>query len=160
MLQAWDATHLIVQLGVDSQVEIIINLSYLGEVLLLHFTPCLTLTAVLLRIWEQDLVDDNVVDIDLLLGELNCKSFRLVHTQELWNAHCNECCLVCILELLVNLLYLSLHAIYAIKQSLLHIFGVAALLLHHRLHLIHHATKLIFELYQLQKTLFEDIWEV
>ena len=124
--------------------EVVVDLCYLSEVLFLHFTPCFALAAVLLRIREQDLVDYNVVDVDLLLRKLNCKSFCLVHAQELWYTHSNERGLLSIFELLVDLLNLGLHAVNSVEQSLLHILGVAALLLHHRLHLTHHSSKLVF----------------
>jgi len=68
VLQVVNTAHLVVELRVDSQVKVVINLSNLCEVLFLHLTTSLALTAVLTGVWEQDLVDYNVVDVDLLFG--------------------------------------------------------------------------------------------
>ena len=61
-------THFVIELGVDHQVEIVINFLDLCEVLFLHLSSSLALGAVLRWVWEQDLVDYNVVDVDVLLG--------------------------------------------------------------------------------------------
>jgi len=61
-------THFVIELRVDHQVEIVINFLDLCEVLFLHLSSSLALAAVLSRVWEQDLVDYNVVDVDVLLG--------------------------------------------------------------------------------------------
>ena len=71
------------------------------------------------------------MDVDFLLSKLNCKSLSLVHTQELRNTHSYEGGLFCIFELLIDLFNLGFHSIDAIKQPLLHVFGVSSLLSHH-----------------------------
>ena len=48
--------------------EIVVNLLYLCEVLVLHSASSLAFSAVLGGIREQDLVDYNVMDVNLLLG--------------------------------------------------------------------------------------------
>ena len=89
------------------------------------------------------------MDVNFLLGEFNRQSFRFIHTQELWDTNSNECGLVCILELFIDLLDLGLHSIDTIEKSLLHILRICSLLSHHCLHLTHHSSKLVFKLYQL-----------
>ena len=144
--------------------EIVVNLLDLSEVLVLHASTGLALGAVLGGVWEQDLVDYNVVDVDLLLGQLDRQSLRLVHREELGDADCNKRRLVSILELLVHLLNLCLHSVNAVEETLLHIFGVLASLrairVHHCLHLLEHATELVLQLNQLDETFFENVGEV
>ena len=111
--------------------EIIVDFCYLSEVLLLHLAPRFTFATVLLWIREKNLVYDYIMDVDFLLGKLNCKSFSLVHTQELRNTYSNEGGLLCIFELFIYLFNLSLHSIDAIKEPLLHIFWVSSLFSHH-----------------------------
>ena len=129
--------------------EIIVDLGYLCEVLLLHLASCFTLATILLRIREQDLVNHYIMNVDFLLGEFNRQSFCFIHTQELRDANSNEGGLVCILELFIDLFNLGFHSIYAIEKSLLHILRICSLLGHHCLHLTHHSSKLVFKLYQL-----------
>ena len=110
-----NSANLIVKHGIDRQMKIIINLSNLGKVLVLHPAPCFAFATILRWIWEDDLINHNVVNIDFLFRKFNCQSFRLVHAQEFWNAYCNESCLFCIFKLLVDFLYLCLHSIYSIE---------------------------------------------
>ena len=149
MPQVIHASDLVVKLRVSHQMEVVINLLYLSEVLVLHAASSLALGAVLGRIREQNLVDHDVVDVNLLLGKLNRQTLRLVHAEELWDADCHECSLAGILELLVHILNLCLHVIDTIEESLLDILSTLALLVHHSLHLSEHTSKLIFELDQL-----------
>ena len=99
--------------------EIIIDLCNLSKVLLLHFASGLTFATVLGRVGEEDLINDDVVDVDLLLGQLNGQSLCLVHAQELGDAHCDKSSLRCVFELLVHFFNLSLHSIYSVEQLLL-----------------------------------------
>ena len=64
-------SNLVIELWVNCKMEIIVNLLNLCEVLVLHSAASLTLGAVLAGIWKQDLVDYNVVDVDILLGQLD-----------------------------------------------------------------------------------------
>ena len=91
--------------------EIVVNLLYLCEVLVLHSASSLAFSAVLGGIREQDLVDYYVVNINFVLGELNRQSFCLVHREELGDADGDKRCLICIFELLVNILNLCLHGV-------------------------------------------------
>ena len=154
------ATHFIVELGVDNQMEIVINLLDLCEILVLHSTASLALGAVLARVWEQDLVNNNVVNVNFLLGELNSQSLSLVHTEELRDADSHEGGLSGILELLVNFLNLSLHSVDTIKEALLDILGVTTVLAHHSLHLVEHTSKLVFQFDKLNETLLKNVREV
>ena len=117
-------SYLVIQLWVNRKMEVIVNLLNLCEVLVLHSATSYALGTVLGGVWEQNLVDYNVVDVNLLLGQLNSKSFRLVHREELGDANGNEGCLFGIFELLVDFLNLCLHAIDSIEHALLHFFGV------------------------------------
>lgn len=77
--QVVHSTHFVVQLRVHNQVEVVVDLLNLCEVLVLHAATSLALGAVLRRVGEKDLVDYNVVDVDLLLGQLDGQSLGLVH---------------------------------------------------------------------------------
>ena len=123
--------------------EIIVYLLNLSQILILHASACSTLGAVLTGIGEEDLVYHNVVDVDFLLGKLNSQSLSLIHGQEFWNAHSDESSLLRVFELLVDLLNLGLHAVDAIKKFLLQIFTTFSILVHHGLHLVKHASKLV-----------------
>jgi len=48
--------------------EVIVDLLNLSQVLVLHLSPGYALLAGFMRIWEQHLVNNNVVNVDLLLG--------------------------------------------------------------------------------------------
>ena len=99
--------------------EIIIDLSDLSKVLLLHFASGLTFATVLGRVREEDLIDDDVVDVDLLLGQFDGQSLRLVHAQELGDAHRDKSSLRCVLELLVHFFDLGFHSVDSVEQLLL-----------------------------------------
>ena len=139
------ASDLVIKLRVNRKMEIVVNLLNLCEVLVLHSATSFALCAVLGGVREQDLVDYNVVDIDLLLCELNSESLRLVHREELWDAHCDKCCLASVFELLIDFLNLCLHAIDSIKHALLDVLRVLTTLslVHHALHLAEHASEFI-----------------
>ena len=57
----------LVKLGVDDQVEVVIDLMQLCDVLILHLSSCGALTARAVSLWEADLVDHDVVDVNLKL---------------------------------------------------------------------------------------------
>ena len=154
------ATHFIVELGVDNQMEIVINLLDLCEILVLHSTASLALGAVLAGVGEQDLVNNNVVNVNLLFGKLNGQSLGLVHTEELRDADSHKGGLGSILELLINFLDLSLHSVDTIKEALLDILGVTTVLAHHSLHLVEHTSKLVLKFDKLDKTLLKNVREV
>ena len=142
--------------------EIVVNFLDLSEVLVLHSAPCLALSAVLSWVWEQNLVNDNVVDVDLLLGKLNRKSLRFVHAEELGDANGHKCSLVAIFKLLVHLFNLCLHGIDAIKEALLCVLTSAwvAICVHHLGDLREHASKLVLKFNQLHKSFLKNVWEV
>ena len=136
--------------------EVVVNLLDLCEVLILHLSSCDALLTVLGRIREQNLVDHDVVNVDLLLGQLNGQPLSLIHGQELGDADGHEGRLVRILKLFVHFLNLCLHGIDAIEQPLLSILSTARLprLVHHLGHLSEHSTKLILKFNQLDQSLF------
>ena len=73
-----EAAHFIVELRVHHEVEVVVYLLDLREVLVLHLAAGLALRAVLSGVGEQGLVDDDVVDVDFLLGELDGEALGLV----------------------------------------------------------------------------------
>ena len=163
MTQVVHATNLVVKLRVHYKVEIFVDLLDLREVLLLHAAPCLALGAVLSWVREEHLVDDDVVNVNVLLGELDGQTLSLVHGKELGDAHCHERRLCFVLKLLIHFLNLCLHAIDAIKEALLCVLsaiGTGLVRIHHVLHLLEHTSKLVFQLNQLHKALFKDVGEV
>ena len=68
MFEIVNSTDLIIKLWVNCQVEVIIDLLNLSEVLILHLSTGRALRAVLGWVWEQDLVDHDVMNVDLLLS--------------------------------------------------------------------------------------------
>lgn len=74
-----NTAHLIVKLGVDREMEVIVDFSDLSQVFVLHFPAREALFAVGGWVGIQNLVDDDVVDIDLLFCKLNSKALSLVH---------------------------------------------------------------------------------
>ena len=91
--------------------EVIIDLLDLCEVFVLHSATGPALGAVLVWIWEQDLVDYYVMNINFVLGELDGQPLCLVHGKELGNADGYESRLISIFKLLINILDLSLHGV-------------------------------------------------
>ena len=160
------ATHLVVELWVDNQVEVIVNLLNLCEVLVLHLASGFALSAVLPRVREQNLVDYNVMDVDFLFGQLDRQPFRLVHREELGDAHGHEGRLAGVLELLIHVLYLGLHGINPIEHTLLDFFRALLLLtilrslVHHGLNLVEHASKFIFKLDEFDQAFLENVGEI
>ena len=142
--------------------EIIIDLLYLCDILILHLSPCEALPAGVLWLWEAHLIDDDVVDVDFELRQLDCKSLCLVQTQELRDAHCYECGLCGILELVIDFNDLLLHDIHGLEHLLLHIFTTGALCAaaEHTSELPEHASELLLHLDHLQQSLVQDVREV
>ena len=83
MLQTFNASDFVVKLRVNNQMEVIVNLLNLCQILVLHFASCHTLFAALVRIGEENLIYDYVVNVDFLFSQLYRKSLRLVHGEEL-----------------------------------------------------------------------------
>lgn len=138
-----------VELRVDDDVKVVVDLLDLSEVFVLHFSPGLALFAIFGRVWEKNLVNDDVLNVYLLLSELDCQPLRLIHGQELRYADGHESGLLWVLELPVDLFDFGLHTVHCVEQLLLQLFGVhllAALSAHHSLHRRHHATEALFEL--------------
>ena len=86
--------------------EVVIDLLNLSEILVLHTATSFAFGAVLVGVREENLVNDNVVDVDLLLGQFDRQSLCLVHAEEFGDADSYECCLASIFELLVHILNL------------------------------------------------------
>ena len=91
--------------------EVIVDLLDLCEVFVLHSATSLALGTVLIGVWEQDLVDYYVMNINFVLSKLNGQSFCLVHGEELGNTDGYESRLISIFKLLINILDLSLHGV-------------------------------------------------
>lgn len=160
MFEVIDATDLIIQLGIHYQVEVVVNFLDLSEVLVLHAAARLALLTVLSGVGEQDLIDHDVVDVDLLLGQLDSETLSLVHAQELGDANCHECSLVGVLELLAHLFNLCLHFVHAVEHAILSVLSVLSFLVHHSLHLSEHAPKLVFQVDHLNEAFLQDVREV
>lgn len=143
--------------------EVIIDLFDLSDVLILHLSPGRTLPARLFGITEDDLIDDDIVNVNIELSQFNSKSLSFIQTQELGNADSHKGSLLRILELLIDAFNLLLCGIKCHEQLLLSFFILTRVGLaptHHTLELIHHWTKLLLQLDQLQQTLFQNVWEV
>lgn len=76
--------------GHDSHVEVLIQFQDLGQVLVLHLGPGLAHLALVRGV--EHLVDHDVVDINVELGQLLDESLSLVHRKELGNADSHERC--------------------------------------------------------------------
>ena len=91
--------------------EVVVDLIYLSDVLVLHFPSCQTLSARSLRLREDHLVNHYVVNVNLKLSQFNSQSLCLVETQKLRNADCDEGSSLRVFELAVDLHDLSLHSV-------------------------------------------------
>ena len=91
--------------------EVIVDFLDLCEVFVLHSATSLALGTILVWIWEQDLVDYNVMNVNFVLGELDGQPLCLVHREELGDADGNESCLISIFKLLIDILDLRLHGV-------------------------------------------------
>lgn len=103
--------------------EVLVQLQNLVQVLLLHLRPCLAHPALIIR--EQDLIDDDVVDVDIELGQLLDQTLCFIHRQELGDADCNEGGLGRVLHVLVyglrvlpHLLHLAEDGVQSVVQLL------------------------------------------
>jgi len=121
-LQFIDSPDLLVLQRHDANMEIFIQFQYLIQIFFLHFRPSLAHFALIL--WEQDLVDDDVVDVDLELGQLLDQAFGLVHGEELRDADGNEGGFGAVFHLLVDYFRGLSHLFHLAEyfiQSLIHI---------------------------------------
>ena len=91
--------------------EVIVDFLDLCEVFVLHPATSLALCAVLTGVWEQDLIDYYVMNINFVLGELDGQPLCLVHGEELGNADGYESSLISIFKLLIYILNLRLHGV-------------------------------------------------
>ena len=91
--------------------EVIVDLLDLCEVFVLHSATSPALGTVLGWIWEQDLIDYYVMNINFVLGELDGQPLCLVHGEKLGNADRDKRCLISIFKLLINILNLRLHGV-------------------------------------------------
>jgi len=107
--QSVQASHLLVELGVHDQMEVVVDLVKLCDVFVLHLPSCEALSAWRCSLWEAHLVDYDVVDIDFEFRKLYSEALCLVQTQELRDAHSDESCLFWVFELVVDLDNLLFH---------------------------------------------------
>jgi hypothetical protein len=115
MLKQFDSTHLLIKLWVDSDMEVIIDLLDLGQILILHFSSGSTLIAWIVWIWEKYLIDNNISNINFLFGKFDAKTFGLVHTKKLGNAHSYKSGFFWVLKLLIDLLNFGFHAVHCFE---------------------------------------------
>lgn len=112
-LERIDAPHLLGQLRNENDVEILEEVKDLVDVLVLHLAArdALATGAVgvgednlrVMAEWLADLVNDDGVHVDLVLGELLHQTLGLVHAQELGDADSDEGGFVDVLEALGHL---------------------------------------------------------
>jgi len=79
LFETLDPADLVVQLGINCQMEIVIDLCDLSQILVLHLPAGNALLAGFIRVGEQNLVDYNVVNVDFLFSEFDGQSLGLVH---------------------------------------------------------------------------------
>ena len=91
--------------------EVIVDLLDLCEVFVLHSATSPALGTVLGWIWEQDLIDYYVMDVNFVLGKLDGQPLCLVHGEELRDANGDKRCLIGIFKLFINILNLRLHGV-------------------------------------------------
>ena len=99
--------------------EIIVDFLNLDQIFILHFSSGCALFAGGVGVWEQNLVNNDVSDVDLLLGQLNAKPFRFIHAQKFWNADRYKRRLISILKLFIDLFYLLFHVVEGLEDFLL-----------------------------------------
>jgi hypothetical protein len=76
--EAVETSNLLIKLRVYDQVEVIIDLLELSDVFILHLSTSSTLPAWMIRFWEANLVDNNIVNVNLKLGKLDSQSFSFI----------------------------------------------------------------------------------
>ncbi len=59
--------------------EVIVDFLDLGQIFVLHLAPRYAFFTILSWIREQNLVDHDVVNVDLLLGKLDCETLSFIH---------------------------------------------------------------------------------
>lgn len=77
-LEFIDAAHLLVKLRVDNQVKVVVDLIQLSNVFILHLSTSSALSARVISLWEADLINDNIVNIDLKFGKFNSEALSLI----------------------------------------------------------------------------------
>ena len=137
VLEMLKSSDFCIKLWIDSNVEVIVNFLDLSQVLVLHLSSGSALLAWVCRIWEENLVNDDVSNVDFLLCKLDGQSFCFIHAQELWDAYSNESSFSFIFKLLIDLFNLLLHSVHALKELFMHNFWSHLFTVRSRLH---HAT--------------------
>jgi hypothetical protein len=138
-------------------VEILIELQNLVEILLLHLGTRLAHPAVVFG--EENLVDYDVVNVDLELGELLDQTLGLVHRQEFGDANRDEGRFGAVLHLLVYYLGGLAHLFHLPEdpvQGLVHVLFAPE----NGSHLVEQAVELLLEGQHLVETLLENAREV
>ena len=87
-LQLLHSSYFFVLQRHDHYVEVLIELHNLVQIFLLHLGACLAHPAVIIR--EEDLVYDDIVNVNVELGQLLNEAFGFIHGEELRNADCNK----------------------------------------------------------------------
>ena len=151
------ASHLFILEGHDDDVEVVVELKNLVQVLLLHFGTGLAHPALVLRV--QDLVNHDVVDVNPVLRQLLDQPLRLVHRQELRNAHRHECGFGGVLHVFVDNLGVLLHLLHLAEDTVERLveFILAA---EDGAHVLEKTVELLLEREQFAQPLLEDVGEV
>lgn len=159
-LESVNASDLLVELRINDEMEVVIDLLNLSNVLVLHLPPGQAFPAWVFLFREADLVDNDVVDVDLKLGQLDGQALCLIKTEELRDAHSDEGGALWVAELLVDLHYLLLQTIKGVEHLALDVFARVCSAGHHRAELRDHAAKLLLHLNEFEEGLVQDGGEV
>lgn len=106
--------------------EVIIDFLNLGQVFVLHFSSCIALIAWTSWVWEYNLVYHDVFDINLLLCQLNSKTFSFIHTEKFWNTNSHKGSLLWIFKLSINFINFLFNSIKSIIHFLVHSLWISS----------------------------------
>ena len=89
--------------------EILVKFVNLIQIFFLHFSSGEALGAIGRGGWEEELIDDNVVGVDVECGEFLNHSLSLVKGQEFRNANTDKSGQIRVLELTIDFLHYGGH---------------------------------------------------
>uniref|UniRef100_A0A7C9ATV8 Uncharacterized protein n=1 Tax=Opuntia streptacantha TaxID=393608 RepID=A0A7C9ATV8_OPUST len=117
-LQCLESSHLLWHQRQFRDVEVFVQHVELINVLLLHLLSCIQQLRFDNFIIIKNLVNDNVVSINLKLGELLHQSLCFIERKELRDANTDKCSQVWVLKLLIYLFYYIFHALKPPKNRI------------------------------------------